>query len=74
MEKKRRGFGIAALVLGILGFLTAYFLIGLLLDVLAIIFGLIAIISKKRKSVLGVIGLVIAICSIVLYFTGTYAR
>lgn len=64
--EKKNGFGIAALVLGIIGILTSCIGIGIVFDIFAIIFGLISIISPKQKSGLGIAGLVIAICSIII--------
>lgn len=60
------GLGIASLVLGILGFLTAFIIIGILLDIIAIVLGIIAIVSKKQKSELGIAGLIIGTISIIL--------
>lgn len=65
MEQKN-GFGIAALVLGIVGFITGFLGIGILLDILAIIFGIIAICSKKQKSGLGIAGLVVGSVGLLL--------
>ena len=56
MKKKGNGFGIASLVLGILGFLTGFIAIGILFDIIAIVLGLIAIINKRQKSGLGIAG------------------
>lgn len=60
------GLGIASLVFGILGFLTAFIIIGILLDIIAIVLGVIAIVSKKQKSGLGIAGVIIATISILL--------
>lgn len=60
------GLGIASFVLAILGFLTAFIVIGILLDIIAIILGVIAIASKKQKSGLGIAGVIIATISILL--------
>lgn len=67
MEKQENSFGIVALVLGIIGILTSCIGIGLIFDVIAIVFGIIAITSPKQKSGLGIAGLAIAICSIVIF-------
>lgn len=65
-KKIGNGLGVASLVLGIIGFLTAFLVIGILFDLIAITLGIIAIVSKKQKSGLGIAGLIIASASIVL--------
>lgn len=64
--EKRNGFGIASLILGIVGFLTGFIVIGIFLDIVAIILGIIAISSKKQKSGLGIAGLIIASIGLLL--------
>jgi len=67
-EKKNSGFGIAALVLGIIAFLGIILLIpGIICGLLAIIFGIIAITQKNKVGipitgiVFGALGLLISI-------------
>lgn len=70
--KPRNGMGTAALVLGILGFLGSFIVVGIILDLLAIVFGIIGRGRAKRLEasnggaalaglVLGVLGVLIAI-------------
>lgn len=64
--EKKNGLGIVSLILGIVGFLTGFILIGIFLDIISIILGIIAIVSKKHKSGLGIAGLVIASIGLLL--------
>lgn len=62
MEEKRAlkdGLGIASFVTGIIGFLTGFIFIGIFLDIVAIILGVIAILSKKSKKGLAIAGVVV---------------
>lgn len=61
--------GIIALVLSIIGFLTAFMIIGLFLDVIAIVLGIIALVQSKKRTMkkgMPIAGIVIAACSILL--------
>lgn len=60
------GFGIASLVLSILGFLTAFLIFGIFLDIFAIILGIISILIKKQKSGFGLAGIIISVISMLL--------
>lgn len=62
---KHSGFGITALVLGIISFLT----IGILIipEILGIIFGIIGLLDKPKKTSLAIAGLVLSIFSILLF-------
>ena len=64
--EKKNGLGIASLTLGIVGFLTGFLGIGILLDIISIILGIVAISSKKHKSGLGIAGLIIASVGLIL--------
>lgn len=64
--EKKNGLGIISLILGIVGFLTGFIGIGILLDIIAIILGFIAIVSKKHKSGLGIAGLIISSIGLLL--------
>jgi hypothetical protein len=65
MEQKKNGLGIASLILGIVGFLTGIFMIGILFDIVAIILGIIAITSEKNNKGLAIGGVVISVTSII---------
>ena len=55
----KNGLGIAAFVFGIIGFLTGFIGIGMIFDIIAIILGIVTLISKKQKKGLGIAGLTI---------------
>ncbi len=64
--------GVASLIVGIVGFLTGFIVIGILFDVIAIVLAIIALNSKKSKNGLAVAGMIIAIiglASTILFFT-----
>lgn len=58
------GLGIAALILGILGFLTGAIYVGIVLDILAIILGIISYKNSKSKG--GMAGFILGILGILL--------
>lgn len=63
MEQKRElksGLGIASFVIGTIGFLTGFIAIGMYFDIIAVILGVIALISKKNKKGFAIAGLLIA--------------
>ena len=63
MEQKRElknGLGIASFVIGIIGFLTGFIAIGMYFDIIAVILGVIALVSKKNKKGFAIAGLLIA--------------
>lgn len=64
--QKSNGLGIASFVLGVIGFLTGIFIIGIFFDVIAIVLGIAAIISKKNKNGFAIAGSVLSIVSIIL--------
>ncbi|MCH5344140.1 MAG: DUF4190 and DUF4352 domain-containing protein [Acetatifactor sp.] len=66
-QMKESGFGIAALVLGIIGLLTSCFLVGILPAALGLIFAIVALASKNRKHGTAVGGLVCSIIAIVIF-------
>ncbi|HEY5336364.1 MAG TPA: DUF4190 domain-containing protein [Mycobacteriales bacterium] len=74
----RNGFGVTALVLGIIGLLTSWFLIGVLPGVLAVVFGALGRGRAKRREatnrgmatagiVLGILAIVVWIAFIPIY-------
>ncbi len=63
--KKSGGLAIACLVLGIFGFFSGIFLIGLVLDVVAVILGIVALTNGYPKKGCAVTGLILSILSIV---------
>lgn len=74
----RNGFGVTALVLGIIGVLTSWFLIGVLPGVLAVVFGWLGRSRAKRREatnrgmatagiVLGLVAIVVWIAFIPIY-------
>ena len=68
--KVNPGLGIAAFVLSVIGFLTAFLIIGIFLDIAAIALGVIALILAKKKPFrrgFSVAGIVISGVSLVLY-------
>jgi len=73
MRKKRKEFAVTSLVLGILGvilFWTA--IIGVTLNILAIIFGIIAMVRAKNEpkiyagKEIGIIGIILGIAGLIL--------
>lgn len=74
-----KGMGIAALVLGILSFLTGWFVMGGFLGVLGIIFGIISLVQAKRENapkglaitgiVFSALGVLSAIIMFILFIT-----
>lgn len=66
-EKKRNGFGIASLVLGILGLVLSCVLIGIILDVLAVVFGIVAIKSQPNRKGTAIAGIITAGVGIVIF-------
>ena len=75
MEEKKKGLGIVTLVLGIVGFLTGVLGIGMFIDVLAILLGIICMTSKKRRNGLAISGLVIALIGFILMLIiGSFAN
>ena len=68
-NKHNNGLDITALVLAVIGFLTGWIGIGVLLDVIAIILGIIALIKAKRtnkKRGLSTAGIIIAAVSLLI--------
>lgn len=59
-------FAVACLVLGILGFLTGIFLVGLILDVIAVILGIVSLSTGRPGKGMAVSGIVLSILSILL--------
>lgn len=69
MENKGKGLAIAALVLGICAFVFAWVpVLNWILAILAIVFGIIALVKKAKKGmaiaglVLGAVSILVAIC------------
>lgn len=71
-SRKNSGLAIACLVLAILGFLSGIFFVGIALDVLAVILGIIALIQNNKKKGLPVAGMIVAVLSILLTFLFYY--
>ena len=71
-SRKYSGLAIASLVLGILGFLSGLFFVGIALDVLAVILGIVALIQNNKKKGLPIAGMVLAVLSILLTFLFYY--
>lgn len=71
-SRKNSGLAIACLVLGILGFLSGVFFVGIALDVLAVILGIVALIQNNKKKGLPIAGMVLAVLSILLTFLFYY--
>lgn len=65
-QNKKNSLAIASLVLGILGFLTAIFVVGIFLDIIAIILGIISIKKQNRDKGLSIAGIIIGGISILL--------
>ena len=62
----------ASFILGIIGFSTGFIIIGLVLDILAIIFGLISLTTGRPRRSLAKAGLLLAILSIILTLISYY--
>lgn len=71
-SSRNSGLAVACLVLGILGFLSGVFFVGIALDVLAIILGIVSLIQNNRKKGLPIAGMVLAFLSIILTFLVYY--
>lgn len=69
MEKRISKWGIACFVLAIIGFMTAFLGgFGVILDVIAIICGIIACFRRKGKAWPQIAGFIIAAISLIVYF------
>ena len=69
MEKeKRSGFGLASMVLGIIGLLTSCILIGIVPAILALIFSIIGLREKNKSHAMSIVGLSTSVISIVIFF------
>ncbi len=66
IRELKNGLGIASLVLGIIGFLTGFIFIGIILDLIAIVLGIVAIVNKNYKNALAIAGTVIAVIGLIL--------
>ncbi|MFI3176826.1 MAG: hypothetical protein R3Y67_04930 [Eubacteriales bacterium] len=66
--------GLISLVLSVMGFLSGFTIVGLIVDVVAAAFGTVSIILKKPKKWYGIVGVVIStigfIATIVMYIIG----
>lgn len=62
---KQSGFGIASLILGIIGILTLCIVLGIVPAILSIVFGIIAIANKDNKKALPIIGIVLSSIAII---------
>ena len=71
-SSRNSGLAVACLVLGILGFLSGVFFVGIALDVLAIILGIVSLIQNNRQKGLTIAGMVLAFLSIILTFLVYY--
>ncbi len=60
VEKKKNGMATASLILGIIGIITGLFFIGSLFGLLAIIFGIIALVKASKTPEIGGKGKAIA--------------
>ncbi len=66
MENKGKGFGIAALILGICAFVFAWIpVLNWILAILAIVFGIVALVKKAKKG-MAITGLVLGAVAIFL--------
>jgi hypothetical protein len=69
---KNSGLGIAALILSIIGFMTGIIGIGLIFDIISVIFAVIALILSIKKPIkrgLPIAGIIIVLTSFLLLFT-----
>ena len=64
---KQSGFGVAALVLGIVSILLACVGVGIVPAILGIIFAIIGLISKNRKHGTAVAGLICSIVGVIIF-------
>lgn len=64
---KQSGFGVASLVLGILGILLSCVGVGIFPAILGIIFAIIGLVSKNRKHGTAIAGLICSIIGIVIF-------
>lgn len=64
---KQNGFGIASLVLGIIGLLLSFLFIGIVPAVLGLIFSIIALTKKNCKHGLDIAGLVCSVLGIIVF-------
>lgn len=66
-QKKQSGLGIASLILGIIGILTACIVIGIIPCVVGLILALIAFTEKNKKSGFAVAGLICSLVGIIIF-------
>lgn len=66
MQQKQSGFGIASLVLGIFGMLTAVITIGIIPSIVGLILGCIGVSQKNRSKGTAIAGLVCSIIGILI--------
>lgn len=64
---KQSGFGIASLILGIIGMLLSCILIGIVPCVISVIFAIMALLKKDKKHGIAVAGLVCSIIGIIVF-------
>lgn len=71
VKNLKSGLGIAAFILSIIGFFLGFILVGVLFDIIAIILGIIAIVSKNNKKGLAIAGVIIStigIITVILFY------
>lgn len=66
-QKKQSGFGIASLVLGIIGLLTVCIFIGIFPCILGVIFAMIALCDKSKRKGLAIAGLSCSVVGLLVY-------
>lgn len=66
-EQKRNGFGIASLILGIIGFLLSCCLVGVIPCILSFIFSIISLCNKSNKKGMAIAGMVLSIIGFIVF-------
>lgn len=64
--KKQSALGILALIFSIIGIITAFFGVGALFGVIALILGIIGLAKKNSKKIFPLIGLILGVVSIII--------
>ena len=70
-EMKHSGFGIASLILGIIGILTSCIMFGIVPSVIGLALGIVGMIVKNRKRGLSIAGISCSVAGIVLFILST---
>ena len=65
--KKQSGFGIASLVLGIIGMILSCVCVGIIFDIIAIVLGIIAIADNPSRKGLAISGIITSVIGVIVF-------